>query len=201
MATGSCVSASLVAPNHYCADQDHPTVRQIAARLPWYTPKYSPHDVPRFYDITGVVRRRRPRRPPCRISSPCVCIPRFACSPFSRGGSHLTPAVYTRTHALHADRGPEDLPGDRGPPGGALRAEQTHIRRRLRCARLHPRRARRARVAGPVPPHQEEGKDARCVALHAPRPSGPSLTHAHAPRTRQHADGAVAGVLARQAFS
>ena len=88
MATGSCVSASLVAPNHFCADQDHPTVRQIAARLPWYTPKYSPHDVPRFYDITGVVRRRRPRRPPCRISSPCVCIPRFACSLF-RGADRI----------------------------------------------------------------------------------------------------------------
>ena len=60
------VKASLVAPNHYCADQEHPTVRRIAARLPWYTPKYSPHDVPRFYDITGVVRAppaaRRARR-------------------------------------------------------------------------------------------------------------------------------------------
>ena len=50
------VGTSLMAPNHHCADQAHPTVRLIASRLPWYTAAYSPHDVPRFFDITGVVR-------------------------------------------------------------------------------------------------------------------------------------------------
>lgn len=29
-------------------------VKNIAAHLPWYGPKYSPHDVPSFYDISGI---------------------------------------------------------------------------------------------------------------------------------------------------
>jgi len=29
-------------------------VRAIAASLPWYGPKYSPHDVPSFYDVSGI---------------------------------------------------------------------------------------------------------------------------------------------------
>ena len=48
------ISVVEVASLHFCADQKHPVVKQIASRLPWYTSSYSPHDVPRFYDITGV---------------------------------------------------------------------------------------------------------------------------------------------------
>ena len=29
-------------------------MKRIAASLPWYGPKYSPHDVPSFYDVSGI---------------------------------------------------------------------------------------------------------------------------------------------------
>ena len=29
-------------------------MKRIAAALPWYGPKYSPHDVPSFYDVSGI---------------------------------------------------------------------------------------------------------------------------------------------------
>eukprot|EP00959_Pyramimonas_sp_CCMP1952_P460966 9480758-Pyramimonas_sp.AAC.2 len=41
-------------PSHYCFDQDDADVKYIANHLPWYGPKYSPHDVPSFYDISGI---------------------------------------------------------------------------------------------------------------------------------------------------
>ena len=29
-------------------------VQTIAKSLPWYGPKFSPHDVPNFYDVSGI---------------------------------------------------------------------------------------------------------------------------------------------------
>ena len=75
----SSIETFKVAPNHYCADQKHPIVKQISARLPWYTPKYSPHDVPRFYDITGVVRFILTAFPFSLLFDPCklfICMSR-----------------------------------------------------------------------------------------------------------------------------
>ena len=40
--------------NHFCLDQNDAAVRAIAAALPWYGPEYSPHDVPSFYDVSGI---------------------------------------------------------------------------------------------------------------------------------------------------
>eukprot|EP00793_Prasinoderma_coloniale_P006764 PRCOL_00001594-RA len=39
---------------HYCLDQADSRVQRVAAHLPWYGPTHSPHDVPRFYDISGI---------------------------------------------------------------------------------------------------------------------------------------------------
>ena len=41
-------------PAHFCYDQTDEAVQYIAKHLPWYGPKYSPHDVPSFYDISGI---------------------------------------------------------------------------------------------------------------------------------------------------
>lgn len=40
--------------NHFCVDQTDPRAVRIAKSLPWYGPKYSPHDVPSFYDVSGI---------------------------------------------------------------------------------------------------------------------------------------------------
>ena len=39
---------------HFCLDQADEGVKRIAKSLPWYGPKYSPHDVPSFYDVSGI---------------------------------------------------------------------------------------------------------------------------------------------------
>lgn len=41
-------------PKHICLDQADENVAKIAKSLPWYGPKYSPHDVPSFYDVSGI---------------------------------------------------------------------------------------------------------------------------------------------------
>ena len=41
-------------PKHFCLDQADDGVNTIAKSLPWYGPKYSPHDVPSFYDVSGI---------------------------------------------------------------------------------------------------------------------------------------------------
>jgi len=46
-----------LAPNHHCLDaeeDDQLLVQKIAKSLPWYGPKFSPHDVPNFYDVSGI---------------------------------------------------------------------------------------------------------------------------------------------------
>ena len=40
--------------NHVCLDQADPRVIKIAKSLPWYGPAHSPHDVPSFYDVSGI---------------------------------------------------------------------------------------------------------------------------------------------------
>ena len=45
----------LKAPNHECADQTFVKNAGIANALPWYGPRFSPHDVPNFYDVSGIV--------------------------------------------------------------------------------------------------------------------------------------------------
>ena len=54
--TAKAVVVKTVAPNHFCLDQNlNPRVVQtIAKSLPWYGPKFSPHDVPNFYDVSGI---------------------------------------------------------------------------------------------------------------------------------------------------
>jgi len=47
-------SVKELAPAHFCFDQEDADVKYIAAHLPWYSPTYSPHDVPSFYDISGI---------------------------------------------------------------------------------------------------------------------------------------------------
>ena len=60
MTTTTTANASVVvktvAPNHFCLDQNvNPrVVHTIAKSLPWYGPKFSPHDVPNFYDVSGI---------------------------------------------------------------------------------------------------------------------------------------------------
>ena len=54
--TAKAVVIKTLAPNHFCLDQNlNPRVVQtIAKSLPWYGPKFSPHDVPNFYDVSGI---------------------------------------------------------------------------------------------------------------------------------------------------
>eukprot|EP01012_Entosiphon_sulcatum_P026364 TRINITY_DN3179_c0_g1_i1.p2 TRINITY_DN3179_c0_g1~~TRINITY_DN3179_c0_g1_i1.p2 ORF type:complete len:251 (+),score=52.42 TRINITY_DN3179_c0_g1_i1:22-753(+) len=44
-----------LAPNHVCLDQADPRVQEIAHNIPWYRPAHSPHAVPRFYDVSGII--------------------------------------------------------------------------------------------------------------------------------------------------
>jgi adenine phosphoribosyltransferase len=55
-ATNESVVVKTLARNHFCLDQNlNPRVVQtIAKSLPWYGPKFSPHDVPNFYDVSGI---------------------------------------------------------------------------------------------------------------------------------------------------
>lgn len=55
-ANESAVVIKTLAPNHFCLDQNlNPSVVQtIAKSLPWYGPKFSPHAVPNFYDVSGI---------------------------------------------------------------------------------------------------------------------------------------------------
>ena len=41
-------------PNHECCDQTFVKNASIATCLPWYGPRFSPHDVPNFYDVSGI---------------------------------------------------------------------------------------------------------------------------------------------------
>ena len=41
-------------PNHECCDQTFVKNAGIATCLPWYGPRFSPHDVPNFYDVSGI---------------------------------------------------------------------------------------------------------------------------------------------------
>ena len=52
----SAVVIKTLAPNHFCLDQNlNPyVVHTIAKSLPWYGPKFSPHAVPNFYDVSGI---------------------------------------------------------------------------------------------------------------------------------------------------
>ena len=52
----AAVVVKTVAPNHFCLDQNvhKSVVHTIAKSLPWYGPKFSPHDVPNFYDVSGI---------------------------------------------------------------------------------------------------------------------------------------------------
>ena len=54
--TAKAVVVKTVAPNHFCLDQNlNPrVVHTIAKSLPWYGPKFSPHEVPNFYDVSGI---------------------------------------------------------------------------------------------------------------------------------------------------
>ena len=55
-ANESAVVIKTLAPNHFCLDQNlNPyVVHTIAKSLPWYGPKFSPHAVPNFYDVSGI---------------------------------------------------------------------------------------------------------------------------------------------------
>ena len=55
-ATNESVVIKTLAPNHFCLDQNlNPrVVHTIAKSLPWYGPKFSPHKVPNFYDVSGI---------------------------------------------------------------------------------------------------------------------------------------------------
>jgi len=46
-------------PNHACYDQTHEDIQAIARALPYYGPKFSPHDVPMFYDVSGITENPR----------------------------------------------------------------------------------------------------------------------------------------------
>ena len=54
--TAKAVVIKTLAPNHFCLDQNlNPrVVHTIAKSLPWYGPKFSPHKVPNFYDVSGI---------------------------------------------------------------------------------------------------------------------------------------------------
>jgi len=39
---------------HFMPDQKNESVKKIASKMTWYSPKFSPKDVPRFYDISGL---------------------------------------------------------------------------------------------------------------------------------------------------
>ena len=54
---GKKMRVKTLAPNHHCLDadgDDQLLVQKIAKSLPWYGPKFSPHDVPNFYDVSGI---------------------------------------------------------------------------------------------------------------------------------------------------
>lgn len=54
MSSPSLPAVKELGPNHVCLDQADENVRAIAKSLPWYGPRHSPHDVPSFYDVSGI---------------------------------------------------------------------------------------------------------------------------------------------------
>lgn len=53
----SNVALVTVSPNEYIYDASHPRVKAIAAALLWYSPRFSPKNVPRFYDVSSITER------------------------------------------------------------------------------------------------------------------------------------------------
>lgn len=46
-----------LARNHWCLSQSSADTKLISAHLPWYSSQYSPHDVPSFYDVSGLTEQ------------------------------------------------------------------------------------------------------------------------------------------------
>ena len=56
-AAGVALQIVELAPNHCCLSQTSADAKLIAANLPWYSAAYSPHDVPSFYDVSGLTEQ------------------------------------------------------------------------------------------------------------------------------------------------
>ena len=56
-AAGLTLRVAQLAPNHSCLLQTSADAKLIAANLPWYSAEYSPHDVPAFYDVSGLTEQ------------------------------------------------------------------------------------------------------------------------------------------------
>eukprot|EP00906_Rhabdomonas_costata_P024386 RCo035063 len=54
MASGGLSVYTEVTPGRFALQKTDPRAVQIAKALRWYTPRFSPHDVPAFYDIGGL---------------------------------------------------------------------------------------------------------------------------------------------------
>jgi adenine phosphoribosyltransferase len=51
---GQASMAVAVADHYYVLDPDSAVARRIASSLTWYSPRFSPKDVPKFYDISSI---------------------------------------------------------------------------------------------------------------------------------------------------
>ena len=56
-AAGLTLRIATLAPKHECLLQTSADAKLIAANLPWYSAEYSPHDVPAFYDVSGLTEQ------------------------------------------------------------------------------------------------------------------------------------------------
>jgi len=46
-----------VSPNYFTLNKDSPKAKLIAEAFQWYSPKFSPKDVPRFYDVSSLTEK------------------------------------------------------------------------------------------------------------------------------------------------
>lgn len=48
------VAVTEVSPNYFTLDATLPVAKELSAAIKWYSPRFSPKDVPRFYDISSL---------------------------------------------------------------------------------------------------------------------------------------------------
>src|SRR3989338_5419884 len=54
LACPSMISRGPMPLNHHTLDPKNPIAQEIASSLTWYSPQFSPKNVPRFYDISSL---------------------------------------------------------------------------------------------------------------------------------------------------
>eukprot|EP01059_Diplonema_ambulator_P013499 TRINITY_DN24001_c1_g2_i3.p1 TRINITY_DN24001_c1_g2~~TRINITY_DN24001_c1_g2_i3.p1 ORF type:complete len:246 (+),score=81.79 TRINITY_DN24001_c1_g2_i3:933-1670(+) len=72
------------APNHWMPEQDSEDIKEMAKTMWWYTEKFSPKDVPKFYDVSGITENPKAFRRMIELF-----VERYKAAPEGTGPTHI----------------------------------------------------------------------------------------------------------------